>query len=551
MTRRIFRSICLAALVVLLATLSVVFGVLFSHFRQVQLDQLRTQADLLTQGFTNDGAAFLSGLDLGRNRITWISSDGAVLYDSNSHPDTMENHLLREEIQEAQSTGTGESIRYSDTLMEQSVYVARQLPDNSVLRLSSPLLRASALLPKIFMPVMLVLLLVIPLALLLAKHLAHRIVRPLNELNLDSPTTASDYDELSPLLQRIAFQQRQLHSQSSELKRKQREFDAVTNNMNEGLILMNRQYGVLTMNPSAARIMGLIRPFVGINFLTLSHAEAFQKLLEETMEGEHREASIRLTGRVYQADASPVRSGGEISGIVLLLFDITQKQQAEAQRREFTANVSHELKTPLHAISGYAELLKSGMVLPSDTVGFSEKIHTEAQRMIRLVEDILKLSFLDEGTGWEDREVLDLYTLADTVLRDLAPTAQHNDVSLRLEGTSCRIHGVRHLLIGIITNLCTNAIKYNRPGGSVTITISEDENSGILLVEDTGIGIAPEHQERIFERFYRVDKSHSKSVGGTGLGLSIVKHAAMLHNAKIELSSIPGSGTRFTIRFPK
>lgn len=551
MTQRIFRSICLVVLLVLFAALSVVVGVLFSHFSQVQLDQLRTQVDLLAQGFTNDGVAFLSGLDLGDSRITWISDTGDVLYDSISVPSAMENHLLREEIQQARDTGSGESIRFSETIMKQSVYVARRLPDNSVLRLSSPHLQVTTLLTKTLMPVLLIFLIVIPLALWLAKHLAHRIVRPLNDLNLDSPTASSDYDELSPLLQRIEVQQQQLRSQSSELRRKQREFDAVTNNMNEGLILLNSQYGVLTMNPSAARIMGLIRPFVGINFLTLSHADAFQNLLDGTMQGEHREERIQLAGKVYQADASPVRSGGKISGIVLLLFDITQKQQAENQRREFTANVSHELKTPLHAISGYAELLKSGMVPPDDTIGFSEKIHTEAQRMIRLVEDILKLSFLDEGTSREDRDAVDLYALSDSVLRDLASTAQQAGVTLHLEGKGCCISGIRHLLLGIITNLCTNAIKYNRPGGSVTVTVSEDPDFGILQVEDTGIGIAPEHQERIFERFYRVDKSHSKAVGGTGLGLSIVKHAAMLHNAKIELLSIPGSGTRFTVRFPK
>ena len=526
-------------------------GALYSYFSQVQRTQLKNQTTLAAQAVAHEGLDYLENLDLGDSRVTWISADGTVLYDSKSNSDSMENHLERKEIRDALKSGYGESVRYSATLMEQTIYVAQLLPDGTVLRLSMAQYSIVTLVIRMGRSVCLMILVAVVLSLWLAHRRSRVIVQPLNQLNLVDPLSNVEYEELKPLLSRIDSQQLQLKGQANELKRKQREFDTVTNHMNEGLVLMNEICNVLTMNPAAARIMELVRPYVGVNFLTLSHADVLEPLLHTALEGTHAEDVVSLPLGDYQINASPVKSGEKVSGVVLLMFDITQKRRAEAQRREFTANVSHELKTPLHSISGYAELMKSGIVPSEDVAGFSDKIYTEAQRMIRLVEDILKLSRLDEGTDGTNREQVDLYTLAREAMQELQPAAQKAGITLTLTGESCPMVGFPQMLSGIITNLSTNAIKYNHPGGKAKITLRNRPEEITLIVEDTGIGIPAEHQERIFERFYRVDKSHSKAVGGTGLGLSIVKHAALIHNAKINLRSIVGLGTTVTVHFPK
>lgn len=551
MTKRIFRSICMVAMTVVLACMTIVMGSLYSYFSRIQNNQLKAQTMLAAQGVASNGLNYLTGLDLGDCRITWIDSEGNVLYDSACEPDEMENHLEREEVRKALAYGYGESARYSATLMNKAVYSAKLLPDGTVIRLSLEQYSPLTLLLGMAHPTCLVILVAVVLSLWLAHRLSKRIVQPLNDLHLDEPLAGEDYEELTPLLRRIDSQQRQLRGQAQELKRKQREFDTVTNNMTEGLVLMNDKCNVLTMNPAAARIMGLVRPYVGINFLTLNQASSMEGLLNTALEGSHAEADLRLSSGVYQIDASPVKSGGQVSGVALLMFDITQKQQAEAQRREFTANVSHELKTPLHAISGYAELMKGGLVRPQDTPNFAGKIYDETQRMIQLVDDILKLSRLDEGADGMKREEVDLYILAEEAVKALSASAQEAQVALSIEGDHCRIQGIPQLLTGIVTNLCTNAIKYNHPGGRAEVRVRDNGSTVTLTVDDTGIGIPPEHQERIFERFYRVDKSHSKAMGGTGLGLSIVKHAVIVHNAKLELHSTVGLGSTFSIHFPK
>ena len=388
------------------------------------------------------------------------------------------------------------------------------------------------------------------LSLWLASRLSRAIVKPLNALNLEEPLANREYAEMQPLLLRIDSQQRQLKAQQTEMKRKQREFDAVTTNMEEGLVLMNDRCIVLTMNPAAARLMGLSRPFVGVNFIGMAQIPAMEDVVRKAREGRKASAEFTLLGRTYQVEATPVKSGGAVSGVVLLILDVTQKHEAEIQRREFTANVSHELKTPLHAISGYAELIKTGIVRPEDIQGFSEHIYTETQRLIRLVEDILKLSRLDEEPTPDRLEPVDLYVLVRESMENLEPTALKNQVTMALHGVSTPFTGNRQQLQGIIANLCSNAIKYNRPGGRVDVSVHRESGKVILTVADTGIGIAPEHHDRIFQRFYRVDKSHSKAVGGTGLGLSIVKHAVMNHNAKIELDSREGEGTTIRVIFP-
>ena len=552
MTKRIFRSIVFAALLVLLASAALIMGVLYRHFTAVQLSQLRVETALAAHAVDHEGIHYFDQLDDTMDcRITWIDGDGTVLYDNRSDSEVMENHLEREEVQMALESGYGHSSRYSDTQMEQYIYAAERLPDGTVLRLSTAHSSILMLMLEISRHVILIVVIILVLAMTLARRLARNIVHPLNELNLDSPLSGGNYEELYPLLRRIDSQQRQLQGQETELKRKQREFDTVIRNMNEGLVLMNAHCSVLTMNAAAARIMGLPRAMVGINFLDLTQAAGMKKVVEMGLEGKHSEDILKLSGKVYQIDASPVRSGGGVSGLALLMIDITEKKHLEDQRREFTANVSHELKTPLHAISGYAELLKNGFVQERDVPAFSDKIYTESLRMVKLVEDILRLSHLDEEQGSMQRESLDLYALASDVVRDLAETAKKREVRLELSGEACPVMGIPHLAGAIITNLCTNAIKYNRPGGFARVEIRREGEEAVLTVSDNGIGIGPAHQTRIFERFYRVDKSHSKAVGGTGLGLSIVKHACQILGARITLESAEGTGTRVEVRFPK
>ena len=549
MTRRIFKSICLASLAVLIGAVVVIMGALYSYFSDLQCRQLAVQTSLTSQAVTAEGVGFLEGLTDIDTRITLIAADGSVLYDSHTDSQTMENHLEREEIRQALETGTGYASRYSDTLAEQFIYTAQRLPDGSVLRLSMTQYSTMALVMDLADPILIIIVLAVILALWLASRLSRSIVRPLNELNLDDPMANSRYEELTPLLRRIDSQQRQLKGQKEELKRKQREFDTVTNSMDEGLVLLNDRGIVLTMNPAAARIIGLSRPFVGINIHSIAQKDVLEAVVDKALAGHRAEADFSMLGGEYRAEANPVKTSGGVSGIVLLLLDVTEKRRAESQRREFTANVSHELKTPLHAISGYAELMKTGLVRPEDVTGFAGNIYTEAQRLIRLVEDILKLSRLDEGADGK-RENLDLYDLVCQTLDEMKHYTSRNNVTLSITGESAPMVGVPGQIRMMVGNLFTNACKYNKPGGRVDVNVSKAYRSVVLTVRDTGIGIAEEHQERIFERFYRVDKSHSKAVGGTGLGLSIVKHAAMIHNAKIELESKPDEGTAIRVIFP-
>ena len=549
MTRRIFQSICLAALAVLIGAVVVIMGALYNYFSDVQRKQLAMQTSLTAQAVTAEGVGFLEGLSDLDARITFIGPDGSVLYESHTDSQTMENHLEREEIRQALVSGTGYAVRYSDTLAEQFIYTAQRLPDGSVLRLSMTQYSTMTLVMDMVEPILIIMVLAVIMALWMASRLAKSIVRPLNELNLDDPMANSRYEELNPLLRRIDSQQRQLKGQQEELKRKQREFDAVTNSMDEGLVLINDRGVVLTMNPAAARIIGLSRPFVGISIHSIAQKDVLEAVVDKALAGHRAEANFSMLGGEYQVEANPVKNSGGVSGIVLLLLDVTEKRRAETQRREFTANVSHELKTPLHAISGYAELMKSGMVRSEDVTGFAGNIYTEAQRLIRLVEDILKLSRLDEGADGK-RENLDLYDLVCQTLDEMKHYTSRNNVTVNITGESAPMVGVPGQIRMMVGNLFTNACKYNRPGGRVDVNVSKAYRSVVLTVRDTGIGIAEEHQERIFERFYRVDKSHSKAVGGTGLGLSIVKHAAMIHNAKIELESKLDEGTAIRVIFP-
>lgn len=551
MTKRIFRSICLVAITVFLASIILIMGVLYNYFSNIGQTQLKMQTNLAAQGVTNEGMDYFKNLDISNYRITWIAANGMVLYDSESNSSQMENHLEREEIKEALSTGYGESKRYSETLFKRYLYSAQKLPDGTILRLSIFQNSILTLLLGMVQPICLIFIVALILSIILATGVSKKIVQPFNEINLDLPLSNKGYDELSPLLRRIDSQQKQLHQQKITLLQKENELNTIIESMNEGMILLNRKGKILSINPAAKKLLDASGDCIGADILSLNRNLDLQELLSNALQGESGECIITLQGEYYQIDANPIISEHTTRGAALCFFNVTEKEKAEQIRREFTANVSHELKTPLHSISGYAELLKNDMVQKQDCIPFAAKIYDEAQRMIRLVEDIISLSHLDEGANDMQRENVDLYELTKKAINSLESEAKTSHITLKLSGSQAVLNGIAQLLYSIIYNLIDNAIKYNHENGNVTVNIENTNTEIVFSVHDTGIGIPSKHQERIFERFYRVDKSHSKEVGGTGLGLSIVKHAAKIHHAKIKVDSIVGKGTSITLTFPR
>lgn len=551
MTKKIFTAICSVALIVFFAALLFIMGVLYSYFSNIRADQLEIQTGLAAQGVEKNGMDYFTDLEMKDYRITWIAPDGTVKYDSQANSAEMENHLEREEIQEALKTGKGSSSRYSATLLESRMYAARRLSDGTVLRLSGIQYTWWMLVLGMSRQILFVAALAIGVSLFLASRLSKKIVQPLNALNLDEPKSNTVYEELFPLLDRIHYQQRQLRIQAIELQRKKDEFEAATNPMSEGLLLLNEKGVILSINRSASELLGVHGFCVGQNITAFNHSTELQTLLQKVLSGMRTEMTVSLGERDYQLNASPVISENQVTGAALLIFDITEKEKAEQIRREFTANVSHELKTPLQSISGCAELLSNGIVKEEDVQRFSRQILTESGRLIALVEDIIKLSHLDEGCCDMQKETVDLYQLAENTVSSLKNIAEKSDVRIHLTGEPAVMEGVPQLLDGIVYNLCDNAVKYNKAGGKVEISVGNTAEGIMLTVEDTGIGIPAEQQERIFERFFRVDKSHSKEAGGTGLGLSIVKHAVKFHRGRIELHSVLGEGTKITVIFPR
>ena len=550
MTKRIFRSILLVAAAVLLASFVLITGVLYDYFSNNQMEQLRAQTALAAQGVEKSGEGYFAGLGSHGTRLTWIAADGTVLYDSTATAAKMENHADREEVSSALKTGTGESTRYSTTLMERQLYCAQRLHDGTVVRLSCEQYTPLMLVLGMLQPVIVIAAAALAVSGVLASGLSKRIVRPLNELRLDEPDKIETYPELAPLTDKLRSQQNQLRAQEKELRQRRDEFDAATENMIEGLVLLNERGTILSINKSATKLLDISRYCVGKDILLLNNSRQMQELLGRVRSGEHCEMPIEHGGVSYTVYASPVVSGERVAGTVLLVLDMTEKEKAEKLRREFSANVSHELKTPLHTISGCAELLVNGMVKPDDIPRFAAQIQSESKRMITLIEDIIKLSHLDEGAGDMQRCDADLAAIARATVENLQPAAKAADVALSVNACPAVIkNGIPQLLEAIVYNLCENAIKYNRPGGFVKVSVEKNADGTVLTVEDNGIGIPTEQQERIFERFDRVDKSHSKEVGGTGLGLSIVKHAAALHNAKISMHSAPDEGTSISVVF--
>ena len=544
MTSKIFRSTVFVAVVVLLCSLGIVMGVLYNHFTGVQVQQLKDELSLAVTGTEQYGNAFLENVEAGRFRVTWIDMDGTVLFDTRVDESTMENHADREEIREAFATGSGSAVRNSYTLTEQTYYEARRLSDGTVLRISANQASAWALMMDLLWPIVLIAVLAIGLSALLARRMAKKIVEPLNKLDLEHPLSNNTYEELSPLLRRINQQHLQINAQMRKLQRKTDEFIQITSHMQEGLVVLDKETHIRSINSAAKKIFAAEGTCVGSSFFQINRSNALRQALNDALDRGHGSAVLELKGKAYRFDMSSITSDGNLLGAVILVVDVTEAQNAEQMRREFSANVSHELKTPLQGIIGSAELLESGMVKPEDTSRFVGHIRKEAARLVNLIEDIIRLSQLDEGVELPAEQV-DMLALAEDVKEILAPSAAEKDVKIDVTGNGFAINGVRGMLQEIIYNLCDNAIKYNVPGGSVTIHAENNR----LIVSDTGIGIPAEHKDRIFERFYRVDKSHSKASGGTGLGLSIVKHAAAYHKAEITLESAPGKGTRITIQF--
>lgn len=551
MTKRIFRSIFLVALLVFLSSVILIMSVLFDYFSENQSNQLKMQTVLAAQGIENEGAGYFDGLEANNYRITWIDSDGTVKYDTKHDSSTMKNHMDREEIKEAESDGYGESSRYSSTGTERTLYSAIKISDGSFVRVSISQNTILLIMLSMTQPICILLFITIAISMLLASRLSKSIVKPLNEINLDAPISNQGYTEIAPLLKRIASQQKELKIKEEKLRRQKDEFDTVIVSMKEGLVLVNDKMEILSLNRAAKRLLRTDSRAIGHNLCSIDDTLDLTELLSTALLGTKCDKTFEIDGNDYKFSASPIIWENNVSGVVILMVDITEKEKSEQLRREFTANVSHELKTPLHSISGYAELLKNGIVKPENTNDFYEKIYSEAQRMITLIEDIIHLSRLDEGSDGIKSEEFDLLALAKEAADSLAPEAFNAKVRVEVKGTTAIITGIRQQVGGIIYNLCDNAIKYNKENGFVFIEISESEKYATVSVKDTGIGIPAEHHNRIFERFYRVDKSHSKEVGGTGLGLSIVKHAAKIHNAKIDISSVPNKGTEISVRFPK
>ena len=551
MTKKIFSSIMLTAACVLLASMITIVGFLRDYFGGIEESGLREELGIAAVGVEDEGTDYLAALPDGQRRFTWIAADGSVIYDTKADADSLENHSDREEFKAALASGAGESVRYSNTLMQKTMYAARRLDDGTVLRVSVSTATVGALLLGVTQPMLAVLAAALILSAILAKHISRRVVAPLNELDLEHPLDDSNaaYEELAPVLGRINRQRSQINSQLRELRRRTDEFAQVTGSMREGLVLLNEQGYILSMNPAARNIFAVEGDCAGKDFLTVDRSCDMSAAVRSAMESGHGRLHERHGGRIYQVDVSRIDSDGAAIGTVILVFDVTEQESAEQMRREFTANVSHELKTPLQGIIGSAELIENGMVQPEDMPRFVGHIRAEAQRLVTLIGDIIRLSQLDEGEVLP-KEKLDLLEVAQSAADDLRAEAEKKNVHLSVSGEPAELEGVRQLIYEVAYNLGDNAIKYNVDGGSVSINVSSDGKNAKLTVSDTGIGIAAEDQSRIFERFYRVDKSHSKESGGTGLGLSIVKHAVQYHGGRISMDSAPGKGTSISVSLP-
>lgn len=553
MKKRIFKSMSLLAILSIILT-SLVLSVFFSgEMYDAMKQQLRSEATYLAEAIESGGISYLQRVSVSNNtRITLISENGTVLFDNNiENESAAENHNQREEVEEARKSGSGESVRDSATIGQKTFYYALLLDNGQILRVSHTMhslwLNIFSSLPYVMLFAVLVLL----VALLLVHREVQRIVVPINELDLEHPVDNIVYDELSPLLQRISRQNMQISNQMKELAERQQEFSTLTENMNEGLVIVNAHGYILSINRRALQIFGLKEDdYLQKHILVVNRNLELKQTIENGLKGQNQELLLDLEGRKYQIMSNPILIAGHARGLVLLLLDVTEKQQQEQMRREFTANVSHELRTPMTAISGYAEIMMQGLVQPQDMKPFAEKIYKEANRLISLIADIIQLSQLDEGGSQFQMQQVALDMVMEEVEQRLQPLAEKKDVTLTMLAEPVTVQGNRQVLQEILYNLCENAIKYNKPQGTVQMSLQQLDGKAVVTVADTGIGIPVEEQQRVFERFYRVDKSHSRIIGGTGLGLSIVKHGVQMHHGEISMESELGEGTRIVVRLP-
>lgn len=551
MFKKIFRSSLLTAMIVLLASIFLIMGILHGIFENQLEDQLQKETAFVATAIENEGISYFDNLSKDGDRVTLIDRDGTVLADSQVDVSKLENHGDREEVKQAETEGRGQSVRYSSTMTEKTVYYAQKLDNGQILRISADQFTIVTILLGISQPIAIVVIAAIVLSLILSTNVAKHIVEPINDLDLDDPMENTVYDELSPLLRKIAHQNSTIEEQLKEARQKQEEFRIITDNMSEGFIVIDNQMKILTYNAAALKLFGAEQK-TPENILALSRSKPFRDAIYKSLDGEHSQAEMTTDERVYSIISNPVYDTEQaVIGAVIVVIDITEISRREQLRREFTSNVSHELKTPLTSISGFAEIMKSGGTDEATVVDFSRSIYDEAQRLISLVSDIIKLSELDDGTIEYEPETVDLYTLSLEIASRLSPQAQEKKIHFTVNGEKAEITGVRKILDEIIFNLCDNAVKYNRSGGDVKVSVKNSADTVTVTVSDTGIGIPTVQQDRVFERFYRVDKARSKSIGGTGLGLSIVKHGVMYHNAQISLESKENEGTTVVINFPK
>ena len=548
MVNKIFRSNFFTSMLVLLMSFCLIFGVLFSYFEAQMFTELESEAGYISYAVKKDGIDFINNFNEKGKRITWVSVDGTVLADTEAVAEELENHADRKEITDALKNGKGTSSRYSNTLMQKTLYYAEKLDDGTILRVSTTQNSVVIILLGLLQPLIIIIVLALIISIFLSYRLSKAIIKPINELDLDNPAANESYEELTPLLKKMSSQKKTIDKQIKEAEQKQEEFKLITENMSEGLLVIDKDSNVLSYNQAAIRLLEV----TGVrenSVLAFNRSKGFRTVVEKALLGERAENDITYEEKTYNLIANPVYDNEKIIGAVIVIIDVTESVKREQLRQEFTSNVSHELKTPLTSISGFAEMLKSGGTPDKTVVDFSTSIYDEAQRLITLVSDILKISELDEGVIPFEKEQVDLFELSKDIIKRLTPVANKRNITLNVIGDTAYVSGTRKILDEMIYNLCDNAIKYNKESGTVDVIVNQANGKTSVTVRDTGIGIPASEQNRVFERFYRVDKSHSKLVGGTGLGLAIVKHGAAYHNAEINLESIEGKGTSVTISF--
>ncbi|HGD0978052.1 TPA: ATP-binding protein [Streptococcus agalactiae] len=550
MTKKIFRTTLSASLGMVLVTILMIMGFLYNYFNHIQREQLRTQTALASQGISFEGKDYFENLKTSNVRITWVDNKGQVLYDTQSDAKHMKNHANRQEIKEAIKSGYGESTRWSATLTEKSIYAAQRLNNGTIVRLSVAQQTIFYLLLGMMSPLAIIILLAIILSVLIARYIAKKVSEPLNNIDLDHPLSNDSYEEITPLLRRLDSHQAKIQHQKLLLQKRQKEFDTIISKIKEGMILLDDQARIVSINAEALKLFQINDDWHGRFMMEVSRDLTLKDLIDQGLKGKKKEANIGIENNHYRVLVRPTTDNNRVTGLVVLLFDVTDQLQMEQLQREFTANVSHELKTPLHVISGYSELLANQMVPNEEVPQFAAKIHKESERLVKLVEDIINLSHLDEQEKLP-QETVNLYDLTQKVLEGLQAKADKKHIQINFNGEEAILRGNPVLLNSLVYNLCDNAITYNHEKGQVNVTLKNSPDTITLEVSDTGLGIAEKDKKRIFERFYRVDKSRSKIVGGTGLGLSIVKSALDFHNGSIKVDSHLGQGTTMTVLLHK